>query len=146
MAVNFAVTELQVRTEEGPRLVDVLEEATSAKVLEVNSIEEAIASDADVLVLSLATQSRKVPSPALERLHRRKVIGVGRGAAQLFGWLDLEICSNRTLDFSSDREPEIVLELDGHCDDSASFVACRLPAVSESARAIDDNTVVQNKV
>ncbi len=145
MAINFAVAELHSPTKGGMRLVDVLREYTSATATEVDSVEEAIDSDADVLVLSLARQPRNNPElsdQTLEGLRQPRVIGIGRGAAQLFGGLDLEICSDRTCDFSSVREPEIVFQL-GECDDSPdSVVACRLPAVDASQIPHDDNVAV----
>ncbi len=56
------------------------------------TIEQAVESDADVLVLILPT--RELPTleeGTLESLKKRKIIGIGYGAAQLFGKLGLEI-------------------------------------------------------
>ena len=56
------------------------------------TIEQAVESDAEVLVLILP--NRELPTlekGTLESLKRRKIVGIGYGAAQLFGKLGLEI-------------------------------------------------------
>jgi len=139
---DFAIADLYSGAEEGLRLVDVLSDST-ATTTEVDSIETAASSNAAVLVLSLSRQPRNAPAShgqTLEALRNRKVIGIGRGAAQLFGWMDLEICSDRTCDFSSIREPELVVEADG--EPPVSFVACRLPVIDDSGPPLDDNFAV----
>ncbi len=56
------------------------------------TIEQAIESTADVLVLVLPTRDLpKLEKGTLESLKKRKIIGIGYGAAQLFGQLGLEI-------------------------------------------------------
>jgi len=63
-----------------------------AKFAMASTIKEAVASKADVLVLVLP--KRGLPSieeNTLKALKKRKIIGIGSGAAQLFGKLGLEI-------------------------------------------------------
>ncbi|MEI8017381.1 MAG: hypothetical protein WCH39_04225 [Schlesneria sp.] len=56
------------------------------------TIEQAIESDAEVLILVLPTRDLpKLEKSTLESLKKRKIVGVGYGAAQLFGQLGLEI-------------------------------------------------------
>ncbi len=56
------------------------------------TIEKAVASEADVLVLVLPKyELPKLEKGTLEALKKRKIIGIGFGAAQLFGQLGLEI-------------------------------------------------------
>jgi hypothetical protein len=57
-----------------------------------DTIEKAVASAANVLVLVLPKRERpKLEKRTLEALKRRKIVGIGYGAAQLFGQLGLEI-------------------------------------------------------
>ncbi len=55
------------------------------------SLESAAASDAGVLVLVIDRMPETIPEETITALKNRKVIGVGYGAAQLFGQLGLEI-------------------------------------------------------
>jgi hypothetical protein len=77
----------------GPDLVRMLRGkygATSA--VESDELEKAIASPAEVLILVLPDEA---PSPlstkSLETLKKRKIIGIGKGAAELFDQMRLEI-------------------------------------------------------
>ena len=63
-----------------------------AKFERVESIEEAVTSKADVIVLAMS--SRDLPTlerETLESLKKRKIVGIGHLAATLFGQLGLEI-------------------------------------------------------
>jgi hypothetical protein len=63
-----------------------------ARFDKAQTIEKAIASEADVLVLVLPKRELpKLEKGILEALKKRKIIGIGYGAAQLFGQLGLEI-------------------------------------------------------
>lgn len=74
----------------------------------VKSLADAIASDADVLVL-VATKRRRGAGPSnwsmdpasLKSLQTRKVIGIGYGASQLFGDLGLEINGGKCMHFGT---------------------------------------------
>jgi hypothetical protein len=58
----------------------------------VNTLEAAIDSSADVLILFMDdSQPQERIAELVERLKAKKVIGIGYGAAQLFGMLGLEI-------------------------------------------------------
>jgi hypothetical protein len=61
-------------------------------VAEVGTIEAAIASKADVLVVVMTGGApRELGEATLEALKKRKTIGIGYGAAELFGQMGLEI-------------------------------------------------------
>ena len=56
------------------------------------TIEGAITSDAEVLVRVLPTRlTTTFPQATIDELKKRKIVGIGYGAAQLFGQLGLEI-------------------------------------------------------
>ena len=63
-----------------------------ARFDKANTIAEAVESEADVLVLVMPKRtSPELGETILEELKKRKIIGIGYGAAQLFGRLGLEI-------------------------------------------------------
>ena len=140
--IDFAIADLHSRGEKGFRLVDLLSDGT-ATIGELDSVEGAVSSNARVLVLHLSRKPRNDPpleSQTLKALRARKVIGIGRGAAQLFGQMDLEICSDRTCDYSAIREPELIAQADGKSP--TTFVACRRPVVDGSRPPLDDHIAV----
>ena len=63
-----------------------------ARFDKAETIEQAVESAADVLVLVIPTRELpKLETGTLESLKKRKIVGIGYGAAQLFGQLGLEI-------------------------------------------------------
>lgn len=63
-----------------------------ARIAKADTIEKAVESDVGVLVLIMT--GRKVPElepETIEALQKRKIVGIGEGAAILFGKLGLEI-------------------------------------------------------
>src|SRR5689334_21984532 len=57
-----------------------------------NTLDAGVNSSADVLILFIDdSQPQEYSADLLERLKEKKVIGIGYGAAQLFGRLGLEI-------------------------------------------------------
>ena len=63
-----------------------------ARFAKAQTIEKAAESQADVLVLVMTTNVPPKLEPAtIEALKRRKILGIGAGAARLFGQLGLEI-------------------------------------------------------
>ena len=105
-------------------------------VVKAETIDEAILSDAEVLVLVLPRERRPIENrdEVLSALRNRKIIGVGRGSAQLFGRLGLEIHSDFTLDDSLNRTPSINVEKTSALWQTSlqeSFVAYELPPVSD---------------
>ena len=62
------------------------------RFVKAQTIEQAVESEAEVLVLVLpARELPKLGNGTLESLKKRKIVGIGYGAAQLFGQLGLEI-------------------------------------------------------
>ncbi len=62
------------------------------RFVKAQTIEQAVESGADVLVLVLPTRDLpKLEKGTLESLKKHKIVGIGYGAAQLFGQLGLEI-------------------------------------------------------
>ena len=62
------------------------------RFVKAQTIEQAVESEADVLVLVLpARELPRLEMGTLESLKKRKIVGIGYGAAQLFGQLGLEI-------------------------------------------------------
>ena len=55
------------------------------------SLKRAVASGAEVLVIVLPRSRDPYSDDLIEGLKKKKVIGIGYGAAQLFGQLELEI-------------------------------------------------------
>jgi hypothetical protein len=63
-----------------------------SRIDKAETMEQALASEADVLVLVLLHRDLpKLSKETLEALRSRKIVGIGYGAAQLFGQLGLEI-------------------------------------------------------
>lgn len=82
-----------------------------ADVEVVDTIQKAIKSKADVLVLFLSRQTApSLVSETISDLRTKKILGIGYGAAKVFGDLGLEInggaCAHDTLDHS----PEIAIQ------------------------------------
>ena len=79
--------------------------------VQVSSLEEALRSRAEVLVLWLADQSsQSVDDATLNALKKRRVIAVGYGSAELFEKLGLEINDQACAHDPDNRSPRIRLE------------------------------------
>lgn len=61
------------------------------KIESYQTLEQAVAADSEVLVIVMPRQRVEYSADLLEELKQRKVIGIGYGAAQLFGQMELEI-------------------------------------------------------
>ncbi len=70
------------------------------------SLERAVASSAEVLVIALPRSRDPYSDDLIEGLKKKKVIGIGYGAAQLFGQLELEINGGACAHFGA--MPDIV--------------------------------------
>src|SRR5436309_5620480 len=90
---RFVVYAAEEDAELGSSLVRVLRGTEKvSKFAKADTLEKALESEADVLVMVLP--KREPPKPdqkTLEVLKKRKIVGIGYGAAQLFGQLGLEI-------------------------------------------------------
>jgi hypothetical protein len=77
----------------GPELLRILRgKYGAASAVEADGIEKAIASTAEVLILVLPEGAPpRLSSKTLEALKKRKIIGIGEGAAAIFGQIGLEI-------------------------------------------------------
>lgn len=65
------------------------------RLAKAESIEQALATEADVLVLAIPGRTPlKLEKETLEALKQRKIVGVGEGAARLFGQMGLQICDD----------------------------------------------------
>jgi hypothetical protein len=123
-----------------------------------DTIEKAVASAANVLVLVLPKRERpKLEKRTLEALKRRKIVGIGYGAAQLFGQLGLEIndgeCAHGVagppsvtigksalLGESQKADPVLVLEKAAEAEpnaDKPDLFAMFLPRRGENSSAVD---------
>ena len=76
------------------------------------TFQEALESESEVLVLFLSRMHhmrvrRELGSDTLDKLRGRKVIGIGYGAAELFGTLGLEIKGGNCAHNTRDRQPKI---------------------------------------
>lgn len=80
-------------------LSDASQEKANTKI--VQSLEAAAASDADVVILFLTRTKEKIADEVLEKLKKKKVLGVDYGSAQLFGLLGLSINGGACAHFSS---------------------------------------------
>ncbi len=77
----------------------------------VSSIQKAVDSESDVLVLFLPHKfETKFDSQTITKLRDRKVIGIGYGAAQVFGTLGLEIKGGACAHNGLSRAPGIQVE------------------------------------
>lgn len=90
---RFVVYASEADAEFGSSLFRVLRgKGERARFDKAGTIEQAIKSEADVLVLVLPRRELpKLEKETLESLKKRKIVGIGYGAAQLFGQLGLEI-------------------------------------------------------
>ncbi len=73
------------------------------------SIDDAIASDAGVLLLVMPRSRAAIPDKQLKALKNRKVIGIDYGVAQLFGALGLRINGGACAHFSR-RLPDVKVQ------------------------------------
>ncbi len=73
-----------------------------ARIEKADSLEAALASEAQVLVLVLPKLPPMLEPGTLAQLKQRKVVGIGFGAAQLFGQLGLEIKGGACAHFTED--------------------------------------------
>jgi hypothetical protein len=91
--LRFVVCASEADTEIGSSLFRALySNGKRERFGKAQTIEQAVESDADVLILVLPTRDLpKLETSTLESLKKRKIVGIGYGAAQLFGQLGLEI-------------------------------------------------------
>ena len=91
--LRFVVCASEADTEIGSSLFRTLYSSGKRERFgKAQTIEQAVESDADVLILVLPTRDLpKLEKSTLESLKKRKTVGIGYGAAQLFGQLGLEI-------------------------------------------------------
>lgn len=73
-----------------------------ARIEKAESLAEALASPAEVVVLVLPKQTPPPEPGTLAELKKRKLVGIGFGAAQLFGQLGLEIKGGACAHFTGD--------------------------------------------
>ena len=72
-----------------------------AKFERVETIEQAVASKADVIVLAMpSVDLPPIEKETLESLKKRKIVGIGHGAAKLFGQISLEINEGQCTDIT----------------------------------------------
>jgi len=91
---KFAIYSEAADAELASSLLRVLrdKEEKVTRVARVDTVEAAAESNADVLILVMTQrETRKFEKQVLDALKERKIIGIGFGAAQLFGQLGLEI-------------------------------------------------------
>ena len=85
---KFVVYASKADAEFGSSLFRVLRgKGDRARFDKAETIEQAVVSEADVLVMVMPKREKWI----LESLKKRKIIGIGYGAAQLFGQLGLAI-------------------------------------------------------
>jgi len=108
----FAVFAPDADTTDAKTLVDILAgDDKQFSVVKVDTIQEAIASKANVLALQMNRfHQTKVSNDVIEALKSRKVIGIGYGAAQLFEKLGLEINGGACAHNPNDYTPRINIE------------------------------------
>jgi hypothetical protein len=93
----------------GKEFADILGEGETALTARVYpSLEEAAKSPAVVVLLAMARSGKPFSHELVEAVKGKKVIGVGYGAAQLFGKLELEINGGACAHFGS-RVPKLRL-------------------------------------
>jgi len=71
-----------------------------------DSLEEAVASEAEVLVLVIPRSRKSYPEKTIANLKQRKVLGIGYGSAQIFAKLGLEINGGACAHFGK-RVPDV---------------------------------------
>src|SRR5262249_7072506 len=105
---SFAILAPTAGTPGIQRLRDLLaDQETQTTIPMDQTLKDALESEAEVLIRCLDRQQPFPVDPAmLESLKRRKVIGIGYGAAQLFQKLNLEI-NDGACAHSSDKAPRI---------------------------------------
>ena len=138
-AENFAVLAPDTDSKSLDILIEILAgKGKKSSVVKPETIEEAAVSDAEVLVLVLSREPRRrqkeISDEVLNALRNRKVIGIGFGAAELFGKLGLEINSDATADASVIRSPKINVEKSSEVWKPSlrtPFVAYELPPISD---------------
>ena len=87
----FAVSLTDTDSTSPEALIEILEEGNKQRpIVKADTLEEAIASEAEIIILQVK-RNQEISDEILERLKNHKVIGIGYGAAQLFGHLGLEI-------------------------------------------------------
>jgi len=125
----FAVSLADTASGSSEAIIEILEDGNEQRaVVVVDTIEEAIARDPEVVILR-AERDRETSEGTLEGLRNHKVIGIGYGAAQLFGHLGLEI-NDGACAHDPDNPPRISLSentLIGHSGSPESLVAFELP-------------------
>jgi hypothetical protein len=90
--LDYAVFAVELDGQISRPLVQLLAEGDPGRMAEsFPTLEKAVESDAEVLVIHLPRQRDDYPEELLQGLKKRKVIGIGYGAAQLYGQLELEI-------------------------------------------------------
>ena len=83
-------------------------ENSEMNVVIANDIDEAIESQADVLIIVM-DRSVTISQSVVDKLKKKKVIGIGYGAAEIFSMLGLEI-NNGACAHSDDHEPVIRIQ------------------------------------
>ena len=102
----------------------------------------------EVLVLVLSRKPRrrafsKIGDEVFHALRNRKIVGIGHGAAQLFGKLGLEINSDATADASLVRTPSITVQESSDVWKPSlqePFVAHELPPVTDPDASREDGS------
>src|SRR5262249_41121718 len=103
-----------------------------------DSVEQALHSDAKLLVLFADRKSRSSINPeTVQGLRQKKVIGIGYGAAELFGKLELETNAGACAHNPSGA-PKIELQPNRLCPSAAgkAFVAYRLGSQDKPDKAV----------
>lgn len=92
-AARFVLYRHEGDAEFGSSLFRVLRgDENVSRIAKADTLQNAIDSEADVLVLVLPKRDLpKFDKAVLDALKKRKIVGIGYGAAQLFGQLGLEI-------------------------------------------------------
>jgi len=90
---KFVIYAAEEDAEFGSSLLTLLRgKGERARIDKASSIQRAIESTADVLILVMpGRELPKLEKSALEALKKRKIVGIGYGAAQLFGEMGLVI-------------------------------------------------------
>ena len=94
----------------------------------VRTVQQAINSKSEVLVFFMGRWAPRLDAKAIAALRERKIIGIGSGAAELFGALGLEINGDACVTGPRDRSPEVRIEtgIGGSRHKGRKFVAFRL--------------------
>jgi hypothetical protein len=127
-----------------------------ARIEKADALETALSSDAEVLVLILPQRNLpNLDAATLNALKKRKIVGIGQGAAQLFGKLDLEInlggCAHGVVDapmisvsnsqlLGEPKHPATFLILQEHVEinpRNLDYFAMFVPSRGEKASVVD---------